>query len=79
MTIFMDDLHLPTPKLGAMWEKKDKNGNIYYSGKWGRTGIPFMAFRNKHKNKDTDPDWLLMTPNSNQTTTKEVSQDATKK
>ena len=50
-------------KIGALWIKKDKNGNYFFSGKVGDKAI--MIFKNKHKKEDDEktgknnPDYLI--------------------
>ncbi len=41
----------------AMWEKKDKNGNTYYSIKT-RTGEWVSLFRNRYKKSEKAPDFI---------------------
>lgn len=44
-------------KLGALWQKKDKNGQTYFSGKVGDNSV--VVFKNKNKNADKHPDWII--------------------
>lgn len=40
-------------KIMSLWENKDKNGQIYYSGKFGEVKV--LIFPNKFKKTDKEP------------------------
>jgi uncharacterized protein (DUF736 family) len=40
-------------ELCALWEKHDKNGNTYLSGRLGSAHL--LVFPNSHKSKDSQP------------------------
>jgi len=44
-------------ELTALWEHKDKNGEVYYSGKLSKMNLLIM--RNKFKKDDTQPDYRV--------------------
>jgi len=44
-------------KMGGLWENKDKNGDIYYSGSLGNGRV--MIFKNKYKEKENQPAYNL--------------------
>lgn len=44
-------------KLTALWMHKDKNGEIYYSGKIGEVKI--KVFKNTSKTEDKHPDFII--------------------
>ena len=44
-------------KIGALWEKKDKNGQPFFSGVIG--GKPVIIFKNKYKQASNHPDYLV--------------------
>lgn len=59
----------PMNRLGGLWQQKDKNGNTYFSGKFGDKKI--KIFKNSYKKGEKDPDWILYetevaAPKSNQ-------------
>ncbi len=45
-------------ELTGLWEKKDKNGNTFFSGKIGRANV--FIFKNTQKEKENQPDYRLM-------------------
>ena len=54
-------------KIGALWTKKDKNGNYFFSGMIGEgeTKKSVLIFKNKHKKEDDEktgknnPDYII--------------------
>lgn len=44
-------------ELMALWEKKDKNGNTFYSG--SLNGLDVVVFKNKFKESDRHPDFKV--------------------
>ncbi len=44
-------------KIGALWNKKDKNGNTYLSGKLSGN---ILIFPNSYKEKENQPDHFIM-------------------
>lgn len=44
-------------ELTAVWEKKDKNGDIFMTGKLGKMSIIIM--KNKFKKDEKHPDWRI--------------------
>lgn len=50
-------------KIG-LWEKKDKNGNIMFSGKT-KDGKRIMIFKNTYKKEEKHPDYNLMISDGN--------------
>lgn len=44
-------------RLGGLWLNESKNGEKYFSGGLGNGRL--LVFRNKHKEKDSDPDYVL--------------------
>lgn len=48
-------------KIGALWEKTDKNGNVYFSGQIEVNGeqIGIVCFANKYKTEDKHPSFLV--------------------
>lgn len=45
-------------KLGALWQKEDKNGNTYFSGNCN--GEKITVFANGFKDADNKPDFIIM-------------------
>ena len=45
-------------KLGALWQKEDKNGNTYFSGTIN--DIKITVFANGFKTEDKHPDFIIM-------------------
>lgn len=46
----------------GLWLSTDKNGQKYMAGNCG--GVRYWVFKNKNKEKDSDPDYLLkISPN----------------
>lgn len=44
-------------KLSGLW-RKEKDGSVYYTGKLG-PGAQLLVFKNRYREKDTDPDLIL--------------------
>jgi hypothetical protein len=44
-------------KIGALWEKVDKNGNPYFIGKFGDATL--MIYSNGYKTEDKHPDKIV--------------------
>jgi len=44
-------------KIGALWQKNDKNGQPYFSGIIG--GKSVIVFKNKYKQASNHPDYLV--------------------
>ncbi len=44
-------------KIGALWLKKDKNGQDFFSGIIG--GKSVLVFKNKYKEANNHPDYLV--------------------
>lgn len=49
-------------KLCGMWKKNDKNGNEMFSGKLSPY-TTILMFKNKFKNKESDPDYHISIAN----------------
>lgn len=53
-------------ELGALWSKKDKNGNTYFSGTinvFPHGNVSVTIFANSYKTQDNQPDYkILYTP-----------------
>lgn len=45
-------------KLGALWEKTDKNGNVFYSGNCGDQQI--LVFQNNYRQEERHPVLIIM-------------------
>ena len=44
-------------KLAALWQRTDKNGNIYFTGKLG--DAPIVIMKNGYKKEDKQPDFII--------------------
>lgn len=44
-------------RCGALWQKKDKNGQLFFSGTI--EGKPVIIFKNKYKQASNHPDYLV--------------------
>ncbi len=44
-------------KIGALWQKKTKQGDTFFSGIIG--GKPVIIFKNKYKQANNHPDYLV--------------------
>jgi len=52
-------------KLTGLWVAKDKKGDQYFSGTLG--GGKLLIFKNKHKEEDKHPDYILYIDEKKQT------------
>lgn len=48
-------------KIGALWEKTDKNGNVYYSGQIEINGetLGIVCFANKYRTEEKHPAYTI--------------------
>lgn len=44
-------------KVTGLWQKTDKNGDIYFTGSFSQISV--IIFKNGKKQKDSDPDYNL--------------------
>ena len=44
-------------ELTALWERKNKNGELYFTGKLGKMNLLIM--KNKFKKEEKHPDWIV--------------------
>ena len=44
-------------EITGLWEKKDKNGNTYFSGTMGNAKV--LVMKNNFKEKETQPDYKM--------------------
>jgi uncharacterized protein (DUF736 family) len=47
----------PMIEVTGLWEKRDKNGNTFFTGSLG--GVSVMIFKNSKKQKENQPDWRV--------------------
>jgi len=52
-------------KIGAMWFRKSKNGNEYFSIQLD-SKQKYIAFKNKNKKEDKHPDWIIYLAGQNE-------------
>ena len=45
-------------KIGALWQRKTKDGQDYFSGEVN--GVQVVVFANSYKEAEKQPDWIVL-------------------